>query len=197
MATWVELPDRMAGYATHELVEKLAQLTPQQRAAVDRIVQHVYIENLPLAALLRGPDRICAEPKFYQRGVIDESTGRWIRKPGWHHDKTFQDALGEAVRLALLVRTREELSAMQSAARAARLAMPRVIAGALEMANDELLVESDGATEIVPRRTEDKDRLAAMKFIYDVAGAQGGNGETQSAAESAAADWWRTADEPG
>lgn len=187
-----ELPDRVAGYATYELVEKLTQLTPQQRAAVDRIVQHVYIENRPLAHLFRGPDRICAEPKFYQRGVIDPETGRWVRKPGWHHDKAFQAALGEAVRLALLVRTREELHALQGAARAARLAMPKVITGALEMAHAEQ-VNRQGNTEARP--TEDKDRLAAMKFVYDVAGATT-ESDTGAAAESAAADWWKAADEP-
>lgn len=190
MTTWVELPDRVAGYATYELVERLAQLTPQQRAAIDRIVQHVYIENCPLAQLFRGDDRICAEPKYYQRGVIDEETGRWVRRPGWHHDKVFQDALAEAVRLALLVRTREELRAMQSAARAARLAMPRVITGALEMANAEL-INKDGKPE--PRGTEDKDRLAAMKFVYEVAGATSETG-ADAVTESAEADWWRAAE---
>lgn len=194
MVVAAQLPDRVAGYATYELVEKLSQLTPQQRAAIDRIVQHVYIENRPLASLLRGPDRICAEPKFYQRGVMDEATGRWVRKPGWHHDKAFQDTLGEAVRLALLVRTREELHAIQNAARAARLSMPRVIGGALEMATAER-INREGKPEARP--TEDKDRLAAMKFVYTVAGGQGTGEETQTAAESAAADWWRAADEPG
>lgn len=186
------LPDRVAGYATSELATKLAALSPQQRSAIDRIVEHVYVSNRPWADLFRGPGRICSEANYYRRGRMDEETGRWVIRPGWGHDRAFQDALAEAVRLALLVRSREELYAMQSAARAARLAMPKVITGALEMAHDQ--IEKDGKPS--PRGTEDKDRLAAMKFVYEVAGAESA-GEIGTDAESAASDWWRAADEPG
>ena len=113
-------PSRMAGYVTYELSLKLAVLSTQQRAAIDRIVAHVYILNRPLSELLRGDDKICGEERYYRRGKLDEETGRWVRPPGWHHDKPFQDALGEAVRLALQARSREELVAIQNAKRRAK-----------------------------------------------------------------------------
>lgn len=99
--SFAKIPDRMVGYATYELTEKLLALSVQQRAAIDRIVQHVYIDNRPLAELFRGDDKICAETNYYRRGAIDPETGGWKTKPGWAHDKEFVDALDAAPGLRL------------------------------------------------------------------------------------------------
>src|SRR5687767_5591079 len=104
----------MAAYATWELAEKLAKLSAPQRDAIDRIVQHVYIENLPWAALFRGEDRICAETSYYRRGKVDEETGKRV-KPGWGHDDDFQDALDHARKLALSAQERERLGWLRRA----------------------------------------------------------------------------------
>lgn len=170
------LPDRVVGYATYELAEKLATLTPQQRAAIDRIVQHVYIENRPLADLLRGDDKIASEQRYYQRGAMDEQTGRWLKRPGWHHDPDFQAALKEARRLALVARTREELAAWQEAKRAARLATPTVVTGLISIA----------------AIAEAKDRVAASKIILDYA--KPDESMTQDSETDAEQDWWEAAE---
>lgn len=186
------LPDRVVGYATYELAEKLAGLTPQQRAAIDRIVQHVYIENRPLADLLRGDDKIASEQRYYQRGAVDEQTGRWLKRPGWHHDPDFQAALKEARRLALMARTREELSAWQEAKRTARLATPIVVAGLTSIANATELRQVEGEMVEVERRTEDKDRIAAAKILLDYAKPDESMMESDTDAEQ---DWWEMADD--
>lgn len=174
------LPDRVAAYATYELAQKLAALSTQQRAAIDRLVQHVYVDNRPLATLFRGPEKICSEANYYRRGRIDEETGRWLIKPGWGHDKEFQDALSESVRLALQVQTREELASLQTARRRARLAAPNVI-------DSVILVATLG---------EEKLRSAAAKVVLDYAGAEDQAGPTTGG--SAEDDWWKAAeDEPG
>lgn len=169
------LPDRVVGYATYELAEKLATLTPQQRAAIDRIVQHVYIENRPLADLLRGDDKVASEQRYYQRGAMDEQTGRWLKRPGWHHDPEFQAALKEAVRLALMARTREELAAWQDAKRRARLATPGVVDGLISIASV----------------AEAKDRVSASKILLDYAKPDDLIVETETSAE---VDWWEAAE---
>jgi hypothetical protein len=171
------LPDRVAGYATYELAQRLAALSPQQRAAIDLITQHVYIDNKPWAALFRGESRICSETNYYRRGRMDEATGRWLTRPGWGHDKEFQDALAEAVRLALQVQTREELTALQSAKRRARLAAPGVVDALVQVAT----------------LGEDKLRATAGKIVLDY-------GSTSSPAEqvggdSAEDDWWKAAED--
>lgn len=172
-----KIPDRVAGYATYELVEKLILLSAQQRAAIDRIVQHCYVDNRPMAELLRGPDKICSEVVYYRRGAIDPETGGWKTKPGWAHDKEFVDALDTAARLALTVRTREEFAALATAKRRARLAAPNVV--------DSLVgVATNG---------EDKLRAAAGKVILDYAGI--GEAEQADAVTSDETDWWKAAEQ--
>lgn len=172
-----KLPDRIAGYATYELVEKLVLLSPQQRAAIDRIVQQVYVENQPWASLFRGADKICNEANYYRRGALDPATGGWLRKPGWAHDKPFQDALAEAARLALTVRSKEELAALQTARRRARLAADSVITSLVGVAT----------------LGDDKLRAAAGKVVLDYANA----GAEAEAADvtSDEQDWWKAADD--
>lgn len=169
------LPDRMVGYATYELAERLASLTTQQRAAIDRIVDHVYIRNEPLADLLRGDDKICSERRYYDKGIMDPETGHWRKRPGWHHDPAFQAALNEARRLALVARTREELSAWQEAKRTARLATPLVVAGLVTITEE----------------AEAKDRVAASKILLDYAKPDETILESETNDE---ADWWEAAD---
>lgn len=172
-----KLPDRIAGYATYELVEKLLLLSTQQRAAIDRIVQHVYVENLAWAPLFQGADKICPEANYYRRGVIDEQTGGWARKPGWAHDKQFLDALETAARLALTVRSKEELTALQTARRRARLAADSVI----------------GSLVAVAVMGDPKLAAAAGKVVLDYANA---GAETETAdVTSDEADWWKAADD--
>ncbi len=175
------LPDRVAGYATYELAQRLAALSPQQRAAIDLITQHVYINNQPWATLFRGEGRICSETNYYRRGRLDEETGRWLTKPGWGHDKEFQDALAEAVRLALQVQTREELAALQSAKRKARLAAPGVIDSLVQVAT----------------MGEDKLRAAAGKIVLDYGTAPDAatDAATDQSGSSAEDDWWKAAEE--
>lgn len=167
----------MAGYATQELAEKLMPLSPAQRAAIARIVQHVFISNLSWSGLFAAPDPICREDNYYRRGQIDPETGHWRRKPGWGHDKEFQDALAEAVRLALQAQTREEMTAIQTARRRARLAAPGVVDSLVEVATFG----------------EAKLRAAAGKVVLDY-------GSTSSPAEqvgndSAEDDWWKAAED--
>ena len=69
------IPDPMAGYLTYELSEALGKLTPQQRAAIARIVEHHFIANRPLSELLHGDNRICSEIVYYRKGTIDPDTG--------------------------------------------------------------------------------------------------------------------------
>lgn len=170
------IPDRMVGYVTYELAERLAGLTTQQRAAIDRIVDHVYVRNLPLAELLRGDDKICSERRYYDKGEMHEATGQWRKRPGWHHDPDFQAALREAVRLALMARTREELAAWQDAKRRARLATPGVVDGLISIA----------------AIAEAKDRVAASKIILDYAKPEETAVEAETDAEQ---DWWETAED--
>lgn len=169
------LPDRMVGYATYELAERLAALTTQQRAAIDRIVDHVYVRNLPLAELLRGDDKICSERRYYDKGEMRAADGSWVRRPGWHHDPVFQAALKEAVRLALMARTREELAAWQDAKRRARLATPTVVDGLISIA----------------AIAEAKDRVTASKIILDYAKPDDVTIESETDAEQ---DWWEAAE---
>lgn len=185
------IPDRMVGYATYELAERLAALTTQQRAAIDRIVDHVYVRNLALAELLRGDNPICSERRYYDKGKMDEQTGHWLKRPGWHHDPEFQAALKEAVRLALMARTREELAAWQQAKRTARMATPIVVAGLTSIASATRLEEVDGQLVEVPRATEDKDRIAAAKILLDYAKPDETIMETETDAEQ---DWWEAAE---
>lgn len=167
----------MASYATYELSEALAKLTVPQRAAIARIVEHVYLNNKPMADLFKGSDRICAETSYYRRGKLDEETGRWLIKPGWGHDEQFQAALIMASRLALQSRTNEELASLATAKRKARLAAPDVV--------DRLISIS---------RSADKDaaRVNAAKTLLDYAAADAGGAVNEETNE--AEDWWKAAE---
>lgn len=198
-----KLPDRMVGYATYELAEKLAVLTTQQRAAIDRIVQHVYIENRPLAELLRGDNKIVNERNYYSKGIIDEETGGWKKKPGWHHDPAFQDALKEARKLALRAHTAIEVNAWAEAKRRARLAAGDVVGELVAIATGyELQRDRRGRTVVDPatgkpavaaRNSEDKDRIAAGKALLDY-GATGLESVEQAPADNPEDDWWKAAE---
>lgn len=200
------IPERMVGYATAELVEKLMPLTHNQRVAIDRIVEHHYIANRPMAELFRGEDRICREDGYYRRGIIDEETGGWKKRPGWHHDPAFQAALKEAVRLALTARTREELTAWAEAKRRARLAAGDVVGELVAIATGyELQRDRRGRTVIDPatgkpavaaRGSEDKDRIAAGKALLDY-GATGLESAEQAPADNPEDDWWKAAEGEG
>lgn len=192
--SFAKIPDRMAGYATYELTEKLLVLSPQQRAAIDRIVQHCYIDNRPMAELFRGDDKICAETNYYRRGAIDEETGGWKTKPGWAHDKEFVDALDTAARLALTVRTKEELAALATAKRRARLAASGVISQLIDIATQSVAQPlPDGRVKMLNRMTDDKDSVAASKVLLDYAGT--GEAEQTDAVTSDEQDWWKAASE--
>jgi len=190
--SFAKIPDRMAGYATYELTEKLLVLSAQQRAAIDRIVQHCYIDNRPMAELFRGEDKICAETNYYRRGAIDPDTGGWARKPGWAHDKEFVDALDTAARLALAVRTREEIAALATAKRRARLAASGVISQLIDIATQSVAQPlPDGRVKMLNRMTDDKDSVAASKVLLDYAGT--GEAEQADAVTSDETDWWKAA----
>lgn len=159
------LPADMASYATYELVERLAVLTTQQRAAIARIVEYVYIQNKPLADLLRGEGKICSERRYY------------TKDGGWHHDPEFQAALKESARLALQARTREELTALANAKRKARLNSDDIV--------DQLL-------NVARYGEKGSERVAASKVLLDYAEP---DPATAQPADDAAADWWEAADE--
>lgn len=173
--SFTRLPDRMVGYATWELAEKLAKLTAPQREAIDRIVEHVYIQNGPWADLFRGDDRICAETSYYRRGKLDEMTGE-RSKPGWGHDKDFQEALAEAVKLALTAQQRERLQWLQRAKMRAESASEEMIEVWIQVA--------DGSRN-------DFARIEAAQKVIDLAyKGSGGHSDTGASLE---ADWWAAA----
>lgn len=172
------LPRRMVGYMTAELAEMLTALTTSQRAAIDKIVQHVYVENRPMRDLLHGPNKVAAENSYYRRPKFDDD-GVLVKKGGWHHDPIFQVALKEAARLALLARTREEMEAVAESKRRARLATPTVVDTLIDISRDG---ERDG------------DRVTAANSILKYAEidekAQQATTETTEAE-----DWWGAAGE--
>lgn len=159
------LPADMASYATYELVERLTALTTQQRAAIARIVEHVYIQNKPLADLLRGEGKICSERRYY------------TKDGGWYHDAEFQAALKEAARLALQARTREELTVLANAKRKARLSSDDIV--------DQLL-------DVARHGEKGSERVAASKVLLDYAEP---DPATAQPADDAASDWWEAADD--
>lgn len=167
----------MANYATFELSEALTKLTVPQRIAIARIVEHVYLNNKPMADLFRGEGRICAETSYYRRGKLDEATGAWAVKPGWGHDERFQTALKMACRLALQTRTNEELASLASAKRKARLAAPDVV---------ERLISISRAAD------KDAARVNAAKAVLDYATAD--TGESVNEETNEAEDWWKAAE---
>jgi hypothetical protein len=172
------LPDRIAGYATYELALLLGKLSGGQRAAIDRIVQHVFIDNRPWAELFRGENRICAEANYYRRGRLDPATGEFARghKPGWGHDPDFQAALQEAVKLALGSQERERLGWLQ---RAKRRAEERAAAAV------------DTWVGVMIDSMDDKARNDAAGRVIDLAFKGSGDATDTGAREEA--DWWAAA----
>lgn len=167
----------MAEYATYELAQAMIALSPAQRAAIDRIVQHVYIENRPISHLLQGDDKICTEVNYYKRGILDPETGEW-RRQGWHHQPAFQEALQMAARLALQTQETEELHALRTAVRRARLASAPVV--------DEL-------ERIARRGLQERDRISAAGKVLDIALRHTEFAEGESNQEED--DWWWAADD--
>lgn len=180
----------MLGYATYELSEKLAKLSTDQRAAISRMVQHIYIENRPLVELFRGDNPICSETNYYRRGTLNEETGQWSKRPGWGHDKAFQDALSEAVRLALGAKQREEMKAIEDAVRRSKLSSPGII--------DEMVSIATGREEfegtMIPRLVANKDRINAAKIVLDFA-TKAPETTLTAPGDSDEADWWKAAEE--
>lgn len=185
------LPDRMVGYATWELAELLGKLTGPQREAIDRIVQHVYIENKPWADLFRDQPpitisrehplgraaipRICAETSYYRRGKVDDE-GKRV-KPGWGHDPEFQDALKEAVKLALGIQERERLEYLNRAKRYAEQAAGPAV---------------QTWVHVMAFGSDDNARINAAQKVVDLA-FKGGGPEQSNAGASVEADWWAAA----
>lgn len=169
------LPDRMAGYATWELAERLAKLTTQQREAIDRIVQHVYIDRGPWADLFRGDDRICAETSYYRRGKLDDGDGKRV-KPGWGHDPDFQEALDHARKLALSQQQSERMGRLNRAKQYAEMAAAPAV---------------QTWVNVMAFSIDDRARIDAAAKVVDLA--FDGAGETTDTGASLEADWWQAA----
>ena len=173
------LPDTMAGYMTYELAEQLRGLTPQQRAGIARIVEHVYILNRPLAELMTGDNAVVSENVYYRRGALNEETGHWSRV-GWSHQKAFTEALAHAARLALSAREKEELHAVREAVRQARLGSTDVMRDLVKLAS---------------KSEQDKDKIAASKMVLDIAIKHTEFDSTGAGESNEAADWWSAGEE--
>lgn len=186
----------MGGYITHELAEALGKLTAQQRQAIARIVAHHYIANQPMAHLFQGDDPICSEVLYYRRGVVDPETGQ-AKRVGWSHQPAFVEALAMAARLALQARQAEETQAVREAVRRARLAAAPVIGQLAQIAlgpGVKKTVNPDGSTTITGKPIEDKDRIAAGKFLVDIALKNTEFGD-RPADGDLADDWWKAVEE--
>lgn len=169
------LPDRMVGYATYELAEKLAALTSRQRDAIDRIVQHVYVEGRPWAELFRGDDRICAETNYYRRGTVNAETGK-VKNAGWAHDEQFQAALSEAIKLALAAQQRERLGKLQRA----------------KMLAEDSAENAVGQwVRVMSTSGNDFARIDAAGRVLELAFR--GSGEVTDTGAAEEADWWAAA----
>lgn len=170
------IPDSMAAYATYELSELLRRLSPAQRNAVGRIVEHVYLNNRPLAHLLDGDDKICNENTWYKRGTLDEETGEW-RNAGWSHQKPFTDAVDMAARLALQTQESEDLHKLR---KAKRKAIDKA-ESAVEVWAD---VAKNGDNEFA--RIQAAGELVRLAF-------QGNETDDQAEGRGTAGDWWKAA----
>lgn len=186
------VPARMLAYATHELAELLAALTPAQRAAIDRIVEHVYINNRPWAILfVNQPEippcaefplgrpaipRICAETNYYRRGRYDPETDT-TKGAGWAHDPAFKEALDRAKELALATREEERSRKLQAAKRRAE-------------DNAELAVNQ--WVSIMQSSRVDFARIEAAGKVLELAFR--GEGDTQSSGRELERDWWQAAE---
>lgn len=178
-------------YANDDLLDQLADLTPKQRAAIPRIVDHVYLRNLPILQLLDGPDPPCARRVYYQRGEIDAETGHWLRRPGWGHNPKFQKALRLAARLAIRAQYDEKMAAMALASYKAGMAAPDYVDTLIAIARQARL--ENGI--LMVRMTEDKDSIAAAKVLNDMGQSVNRLPDDESS-DSDAADWWAAAEDP-
>lgn len=167
----------MAAYATYELSQLLARLTPPQRDAVGRIVKHHYLDNKPMAHLFDGDDAICAEKTYYYRGFWDEDRGEW-RKVGWSHQPDFRAALELSVRLALAAEQGEELHKLRKARR-------RAIDKAENAVDVWVDVMEDGE-----QPAKDRNDAAAKLLALAFESEQDGD---EQAAGGVAGDWWGAA----
>lgn len=170
------IPDSMAAYATYELAELLRQLSPPQRQAVARIVDHVYVQNRPLAHLFEGADKICSENTYYKRGTFDEASGEW-KNPGWHHQPAFAESLRLAARLVLQVERTEDRIKL-------RKAKVKAIDNA-EKAVDAWIAVMNGRNAAV--------RIEAASRVIDLA-FKGSEAVASEPASAEAEDWWRAAE---
>lgn len=170
------VPDSMAAYATYELSQALARLTPPQRDAIGRIVRHHYLANKPLAHLFDGDDAICAEKTYYRRGFYDEATGTW-RKVGWSHQPEFKAALELAVRLALAAEQGEDLHKLRKARRRA-----------IDKAEDAVNVWVD----VMHKSDMDFARIQAASKVLDLAFRDEADGDEEKVG-GAGGDWWGAA----
>lgn len=170
------IPDSMAAYATYELSELLRQLTPAQREAVGRIVDHHYIQNRPLSHLFEGADKICSENTYYKRGVLDEATGEW-RNQGWHHQPVFAEALRLAARLVLQAERTED-----------RIKLRKAKVKAIDHAEKAV----DAWISVMKQSEKDADRIDAAGRVIDLA-FRGSDEVSNEPASAEADDWWRAA----
>ncbi len=168
----------MATYATYELSEALLTLTPDQRRAIGRIVDHHYVQNKPMGDLFKGDNPICSEDAFYRKGKADPETGK-MRRVGWSHQPAFSEALKMAAGLALRTRQVEETNAVQEAVRRARLAASSVVG---TIASDAVFSAEPG------------DRTRAGRVLLDIALKNTEFGERPSDGDLAD-DWWKAVEE--
>lgn len=189
------IPDRMVAYATYELAELLAKLTTQQRAAIDRIVDHVYINNRPWAMLFRTQPAIdisnehplgraaippiCAEANYYRKGKLDAEGNR--SGEGWGHNQAFQEALKKAVELALAGQERERSQRLQAAKR---------------RAEDNAQLAVDQWVDIMQTGRVEFARIEAAGKVLELA-YRGEGSDTQSSGRAVEHDWWAAADSEG
>jgi hypothetical protein len=168
----------MATYATYELAEALFTLTPDQRRAIARIVEHHYVQNKPLGDLFVGDNKICSEDAYYRKGRADPDSGR-MKRVGWSHQPEFASALQMAAGLALRTRQVEETNAVREAVRRARLAASSIVG----------TIASDAVFSV-----EAADRTRAGKVILDIAIKNTEFGDRPSDGDLAD-DWWKAAEE--
>ena len=77
------------GWSPH-VIERLDELTHQQRAAIPRIVLAL-LEGRGIASLLRGPDKICSQTTYWRRAKPP------VHSAGWAHQPRFQRAMAAAL----------------------------------------------------------------------------------------------------
>lgn len=89
------VPDREARQRLRVL---LAQLTPKQRAAVDRVIE-AEIAGVPLASLLGGENGICSHTAYYKKGGWNDNAA-WREALDIARGLSFDDRLRGAVKRA-------------------------------------------------------------------------------------------------